>query len=40
MKNIFLILTFAIGLILTSFSSGKSGDPQPTCYENVELITP
>ncbi|MEC7646652.1 MAG: hypothetical protein VX689_04130 [Bacteroidota bacterium] len=40
MKNILLILLFTTGLFLTSCSSSKSGDPQPTCYENGELITP
>ena len=29
MRNILLIILFALGLILTS--CGKSGDPQPTC---------
>ena len=38
MKNIFLILLFTTGLLL-SFC-GKSGDLQPTCEEGGTEVTP
>ena len=38
MKNITLILLFAMGLILSSCS--KSDDPQPTCNEGGTEVSP